>query len=96
MGRWLLFALFAACLPALFDLTKNVRFDRKIGDLSYPVYLCHTLFVPAAATYGPWAAFAVFFASCALSWVAVKLIDEPIDSWRQRRAMQAAAAYVRV
>lgn len=31
------------CLPYVFRLTKRVRWDRAIGELSYPVYLCHFL-----------------------------------------------------
>jgi peptidoglycan/LPS O-acetylase OafA/YrhL len=30
-------------LPILFDWTKKSRFNKWIGDLSYPVYICHIL-----------------------------------------------------
>ena len=33
--------IFAAAVPTLFALTKSNRFDRTIGELSYPVYVVH-------------------------------------------------------
>jgi peptidoglycan/LPS O-acetylase OafA/YrhL len=35
---------FAAGVPALFEISKSNRYDRFIGDLSYPVYLVHFMF----------------------------------------------------
>ena len=33
----------ALAAPLVFDLTRNWRWDRRIGDLSFPLYLCHPL-----------------------------------------------------
>jgi len=41
-GTYLLWAL---AIPILFHLTKNIRVDRFIGELSYPVYLIHFVIV---------------------------------------------------
>lgn len=41
----LFYVLLAACLPFLFDLTKASRMDQYIGEYSYPVYICHYVFV---------------------------------------------------
>ena len=30
-------------MPFIFSLTKNVKWDRWIGELSYPLYICHEL-----------------------------------------------------
>lgn len=38
---WAYYALLVIALPVLFDATRNSRLDRLIGELSYPVYLCH-------------------------------------------------------
>jgi peptidoglycan/LPS O-acetylase OafA/YrhL len=38
---WISVLFFAACLPGLFDATRNVRWMNFAGDLSYPVYLVH-------------------------------------------------------
>jgi peptidoglycan/LPS O-acetylase OafA/YrhL len=35
--------LFTLALPGLFEGTKNIRWMNAAGDLSYPVYLVHTL-----------------------------------------------------
>ncbi len=32
-------------IPSLFKLTKNNKFDRFLGELSYPLYLCHFLII---------------------------------------------------
>ena len=33
--------IFAGAVPFLFALTKDNKWDRAIGELSYPLYLCH-------------------------------------------------------
>src|SRR6202035_241209 len=42
---WFYVALlfFAAALPSLFHLTKNHRLSNAAGELTYPLYLTHTL-----------------------------------------------------
>jgi peptidoglycan/LPS O-acetylase OafA/YrhL len=39
------YLLFAAGLPFLFKLTKDKRLDANIGELSYPIYMCHVLII---------------------------------------------------
>ena len=41
VARWLLVALFFFSIPAIFNLPKNFKIDRIVGELSYPVYLVH-------------------------------------------------------
>ncbi|MFZ0845845.1 MAG: acyltransferase [Pseudolabrys sp.] len=81
--------LAAAAVPPLFLVTRNWRLDRAIGDLSYPIYLGHlpitlifqnTLHVNS----GP----LVLAATTAMAFLVVRLIDHPIDRWRQRRVRQ--------
>jgi peptidoglycan/LPS O-acetylase OafA/YrhL len=43
---------FAAALPGLFAVTKDSRIFNFLGDLTYPLYLTHTMTV--AALFGPW------------------------------------------
>lgn len=40
-----LFALFTLLLPFLFHFQSQKRWDRKIGELSYPIYVSHTLMI---------------------------------------------------
>lgn len=37
------YVLVAAGIPFLFKLTKNSALDANIGELSYPIYMCHAL-----------------------------------------------------
>jgi peptidoglycan/LPS O-acetylase OafA/YrhL len=44
----LIFYLSAACaLPFIFAATKDVKFDRAVGEFSYPIYLVHIVVVLA-------------------------------------------------
>lgn len=41
----ILYAAFIGFLPFIFFYSKNFKLDRKIGELSYPVYLTHILVI---------------------------------------------------
>ena len=44
-----LFLVMAVALPFLFHFQNSFRWDRKIGDLSYPIYIVHsTIIVPVS------------------------------------------------
>ncbi len=38
---WVLYLSFALAVPFIFECTKRSKIDRRIGDLSYPLYLIH-------------------------------------------------------
>jgi peptidoglycan/LPS O-acetylase OafA/YrhL len=46
------YVLIAAGIPFLFGLTKNNALDANIGELSYPIYMCH-LFVMGLVQWSP-------------------------------------------
>jgi peptidoglycan/LPS O-acetylase OafA/YrhL len=46
------YVLIAAGIPFLFKLTKDNRLDANIGELSYPIYMCH-LFVMGLVQWSP-------------------------------------------
>jgi peptidoglycan/LPS O-acetylase OafA/YrhL len=92
---WMVWLLFAMGIPALFELTKTKATDQKIGNLSYPVYLGHSLFTNAFTPLGDLAAFAAILASCGLAQVAIWLVDHPIELLRQRRFARSQAASLR-
>ncbi|MGE0095276.1 MAG: acyltransferase family protein [Alphaproteobacteria bacterium] len=54
--RWLFLLLMAFSLPRIFEATRHSALDRRIGGLSYPLYivhlLCFALLAPLLA--GPW------------------------------------------
>jgi len=41
----LLFAIFVILLPLAFSFSNKNKLDRYIGDLSYPIYICHLLVI---------------------------------------------------
>jgi peptidoglycan/LPS O-acetylase OafA/YrhL len=41
--KWLLFIVVTALLPFLFALSNKFKFDRIVGELSYPVYIVHMM-----------------------------------------------------
>lgn len=97
LSLWGLFALATLALPALFELSRRSRWDRAVGELSYPVYLVHLLAIAfvllAAGAQGTEAAFrgsvwfplASILLSTILAWGIVVVFDRPLDRYRQRR-----------
>jgi peptidoglycan/LPS O-acetylase OafA/YrhL len=96
-GACIALAFFA--IPLLFNLTRGIKLDRFIGDLSYPMYLAHIpckwlmlagLGVTTAdsAIVPSWALLLLtVVTAAALAW----LVDYPVDRWRQARVGKIAA-----
>src|SRR5262249_8214629 len=78
----------AAVLPLLFRRTRRNSFDRKIGELSYGVYLIHfPLYLVLLYTVGGRAVLPLTIALALAGAILLYLaIEAPIDRWRQRRA----------
>ncbi len=85
--------LVALSLPILFDWTKYSRFQKWVGDLSYPVYICHILVkwvllglmgVSKKGVASP-PGWLLLLGSIALAASLLWLVDYPIDHLRQRR-----------
>jgi peptidoglycan/LPS O-acetylase OafA/YrhL len=72
-------------VPRLFELTKSFDIDRYVGELSYPLYICHFLFgwLLLPNTYS--GVYTALLLSLATSVVLYHLIDRPLDAWRQQR-----------
>ena len=85
-------ALLAAVIvgtPRLFAMTKDIAWDRYLGELSYPLYICHFLFgwmlLPNTFAKVGLALLLSLLASMAL----YHFVDLPVDRWRQRRFARA-------
>lgn len=74
-------AILAATLPTLFHLTRDWKWDRWIGDLSFPLYLVH------------WEVFAImknqptpfrFAVALAAAAALQTLVGAPIERWRAK------------
>lgn len=97
LSLWGLFALAALALPALFETSRRSRWDRAVGELSYPVYLVHLLaisFVLLAAgaqaedapfRNSPWFPIGSILLSTLCAGGLVLAFDRPLDRYRQRR-----------
>lgn len=77
-------------IPCWFLLSKKSKIDKALGDLSYPVYLSHTLVIFAATVYirslnPDIYMLIILFVTLLLSYIIVRLFEHPIDVWRQSR-----------
>jgi peptidoglycan/LPS O-acetylase OafA/YrhL len=93
----LLFGFAALAIPVLFARSSPFHWDRALGNLSYPVYLIHitvirSLELPQVKNFlgetyfgTLYHAGSVMILSVGLSWLLVKVLDQRIDDYRQRR-----------
>ncbi|MDZ4816303.1 MAG: acyltransferase [Verrucomicrobiota bacterium] len=86
----IMYALVFLAIPILFSHFKKSKADKFLGELSYPVYICHFFFIdlllPFKTRLPEWSfGLVVSLISIGFSIVLVKLIDDPIDRLRQRR-----------
>lgn len=83
------FLIFFASVPFIFACTKRSKFDRMIGDLSYPVYLVHILCIGAVGLLHVYNIFVfngiVITLSILFSLIINKLILVKIERYRQNR-----------
>jgi peptidoglycan/LPS O-acetylase OafA/YrhL len=90
--------LAVAAIPFLFQSTKDGLLDRHLGELSYPIYICHFLVIwfldrIAAFDAGIVRGVAIIATTIVVSWALYWWVDRPIDSWRQRRFEAKRASY---
>jgi len=86
-----LFLLTALALPALFRFSSRNRWDRRVGDLSYPIYILHYTVIWVLGTWNLWPSLGYWRhvgLTLALSVLVAVAIEAPLDRWRQRRVAQ--------
>ena len=89
--RWITFGAITVATPFMFNTFKDDAFDRWIGDLSYPLYLCHLVVIGAVLTFEPpFALWVAIGGSLALAAALLVLVEHPVDRWRQRRAARTS------
>jgi peptidoglycan/LPS O-acetylase OafA/YrhL len=76
-------------VPRLFELTRNIVWDRYLGELSYPLYICHFLFGWLLLPESSSSAYLALFLSLVASILLYRLVESPIDRWRQNRFEKA-------
>jgi len=82
--------VFFLILPFIFKLTKKNKMDQWIGDLSYPVYLSHMLFILVIAKLQPLVnilgkGLTVTILAILISILLNKYVAKPIENLRQNR-----------
>jgi peptidoglycan/LPS O-acetylase OafA/YrhL len=90
LKAWPYFALTTVTLPFLFAETKNWRWDRWLGELSYPIYLIHFLiiWICQAALPPAWQdnrSLWAMLGSLAASIILVQIALQPFENWRASR-----------
>lgn len=96
---WAFYLVFAMSVPMVFAATRDHRFDRAMGELSYPLYLVHgivqgAIFFKFGAPQGHvgWAITAVS-ASVFVAILLRILIERPVESRRRRRNRVTLASH---
>jgi peptidoglycan/LPS O-acetylase OafA/YrhL len=86
---WLVIIATIFALPFVFHFTRNIRLDRNLGELSYPIYLGHLLVLKLVQKdlstqkeYIPMAVLVVRLFIAVLMW---RGIEVPVTGWRHRR-----------
>ncbi|HJY76921.1 MAG TPA: acyltransferase family protein, partial [Burkholderiales bacterium] len=85
-------------LPALFEWTKDIRLDRYLGELSYPLYISHLLVLQLALMLVPRlnatrpGQLALIVAVLGVAAVIYRFIDRRVDRYRHGRLRLRLAA----
>jgi peptidoglycan/LPS O-acetylase OafA/YrhL len=84
--------VFAALLPLSFLFQTEHRWDRKVGEMSYPIYICHALVIllfdhlAAGFTrlHPGWSVFLILLASVAFGMLLDRTIGRRVERMRRR------------
>lgn len=81
---------FTVSIPFIFSLTKKMRLDNKIGELSYPIYIIHIFTLAVIQRYNQLIIvnsilITNILFTVILSFILIKYISDPIEKIRQRR-----------
>jgi peptidoglycan/LPS O-acetylase OafA/YrhL len=80
------FIIFISLLPFIFNYTKNNKTDTAIGDLSYPLYLCHGIFIEVSYIVD-YNIYFIVINSVVFAYLLNKLISSRIEIYRQKRVV---------
>ncbi|WP_283205293.1 acyltransferase [Cupriavidus pauculus] len=84
------FVLLTLLMPFVFAATKSNRLDKLLGDMSFPIYLIHVLLIPLIGSDTERQRSVVLLATLIASGLMIKVIEIPIDRFRQRRVAALA------
>lgn len=72
-------------VPGIFSLTRKWKWDNFIGELSYPIYLCHIILLQLVWNAGSNRTILAMVFAIVFSILTVRFVEAPIDRYRQRR-----------
>ena len=92
LGRkWPFLIAATLAIPFLFIWSKHSRMDRYIGELAFPVYLCHVFIIGIFELLGiPAKGLYIIIASVLFSIALMHLVIRPIDIFCQNRILKQA------
>ena len=94
------YALATVSIPFIFQLTKSWHWDRRVGELSYPVYISHFIFLPSfdgmhwiwpesarmlQLQQSPYYGVIVMAATLLFSLALLRYVIDPLEVYRQAR-----------
>lgn len=90
LPQWLPVRLLIACIYSaaalsmalIFDASRDSAVDRYIGELSYPLYLLHSVVLSVLTAFNITAALPCILLSLAASVVVQRFLDRPLDAIR--------------
>ena len=83
-------ATLALIIPFVFDATKDLRFDRILGELSYAIYVAHFIVWKTLAWLtGPPGAIVYFAVLILFAAVILRAVEMPIERLRKNRYARA-------
>jgi peptidoglycan/LPS O-acetylase OafA/YrhL len=88
-GSLLVAGLLFALLPSIFLISRNSKFDRWLGEFSYPIYLWHVFVIMFIFNPGAYFGEKVVAMSILLSLPLVLLVERPLERWRQTQVSTA-------
>jgi peptidoglycan/LPS O-acetylase OafA/YrhL len=77
-------------IPTLFRATKTNHWDKWVGELSYPLYICHFIPIWALASFQMplfWRGGLIMLSSLLIAGALCRFVEIPVDAWRQRRLL---------
>lgn len=92
---WVVILATILAMPWLMHLTGKAKWDRFIGDLSYPVYISHLFVMMCVQKTGVAENHVVAWTlalSLCLSIALIYLMERPVDAWRHKRFLHTEKA----
>lgn len=88
----LTYALAVFCLPYAFHYTKHMKWDRIIGELSYPIYISHWLIIVVLRYYYPKNLLPILSVSVTVAFCFAfnVFFSNRIERFRQKRVLAAS------